>query len=910
LNRLDKTKSFLNRIALLFKNKHLLGVDLINASDDQEVIDTVHYNALRLMVKGDHQGFSTNQKYLVFTSLALIGYMHYSGNFWDHVHEVYESVMDDYSLKRYDRKVTNIVKTLVSDYYSGPAIQQRKINWILMQCVVPSYYLPIYFDLMLEVFVYDLRTSLPDSDKELDDVLFAIISQISKKHTSDTDDFQSKIMNQSYRLIQSTLDAMSSRLYRPSVIRFSREILKRLAKMLVVDQTPYSKPDVLHTMMNEWMRERGDRKYKDLDRYAKQHTRRTPIQWSPSLCLVDTFLHVKTKTIFLSEDVDHTKVAIQLYDGDNIIYENGRPEIISDDGISMELSSLSIPLKGSPFNLKLRINGTGIDDHVFDQPVLYFDESGKQIKTLSERLTEVFIVSKDLSDSNVTFLFNRGYYQIGLFKPGDNDFLRVGDHVVSLKKHDEVKIVTPEHSGAYVCYQDAVIEVFKGDVYIIVPNQDVYTNSKVWVNGRMMVSNMSFGEEPTYTFKLTCLENGLNEIKVTDDSGHPAGKPSLFRILLDNNLDTVIDRNDDSVKVSIKSSFVEEKEAEATFSLEEASHVCFNAMIGHLKADICVNPWIPMIKKENGSFKPITEDLWHEDFGYLENVTFRGINADSMEVTSNETVIRTVHADVCADGPSFKLDIGILKTEHRQHNAQISFLHEGMLVYSVDFLNHVVINPEEITIESDPGHPWVTIGIGEIRGRGSLLLVFKDDTESIDKVVIDKRDTTMIWNPPRIPMMVHVECHAEKGDRPFLIKSLYVYAHKDLIGRHFRIKELSLGVTKLPSHDYHIDSDKQWYTYILIDDYAHHEKKYSGKIYYLSKTAEKRMYHNVDRVCIQLIERIVSTSNIVADVLIHEDEEALLYDKSAHRILDLREEPKNATEVITIDEYILEMVES
>jgi hypothetical protein len=903
-------KSFMNRIALLFRNKHLLGIDLINASDDQGMIDTLHHYALSLMINGDYRSFSIMDKYIVFSSLSLIGFTHYSGNFWDHVHDIYESVMSDYRDKGHDRRIPYIVKTLVSVYYSGPAIQQRKINWILMQCVAPSHYLPVYFDLMLEVFVYDLRTSLPDTDKELDDVLAGIIGQISKKHTSDVVDFQSKIMNQSYRLIQSTLDAMSSKLYRPSVIRFSREILKRLANMLVVDRTQYSKPDVLQTMMDQWMRERGDRKYKDLDRYAKQHTRRKPIQWSPTLCLVETSLHVKTKTLFLSEDVDYTKVAIQLFDGDNIIYENGRPEIISDDGISMELSSLSIQFKGSPFNLRLRINGTGIDDHVFDQPVLYFDETGKQIKTLSERLTEVYVVSKDLSDSNVTILFNREHYQIGLFKPEHNSFLRVGDHVVSLKKHDEVKILTPGQSDAYVRYEDANFEVFKGDVYIIVPNHDIYRNSKVWVNGRMMISNISFGEELTNTFKLAGLENGLNEVRVTDDSGHPVGNPSLFRIMLDNNLNTMIDRNDDSMKVEIESSFVEGKKAEATFSLEEASHVCFNAMIGHLQAEICVNPWIPMIKREKGPFKPITEDLWHEDFGYLENVTFKGINADLMEVTSNGTVIRTVPADVCADGPSFKLDIGILKTEHRQHNAQISFTHEGMLVYSVDFLNHVVINPEEITIESDPDHPWVAIDIGEIRGRGSLRLVFKDNTEILDEVVINKPHTTIQWNPPRIPMMVHVECHAAKEDSPILIKSLYVYAHRDLIGRHFRIKELSLGVTKLPSYDYHVDSAKQWYTYILIDDYAPQEKKYSGKIYYLSKTAERRMYHNVDRVWIELIERIVSISNIVADVLILEDEEPLFYDKSAHRILDIRDEPKNVREIITIDEYILEMVES
>lgn len=914
---MSKMEEFIESFIKSLKNKELVGIELMDQLKYTELVEEIHRSALMIISNSNHVKPKTS-KFIVFASLILIAIENYNGNFWDPAHNTYQKLSPFYNISKW-QSYESAVREMISEFYIGPAIQTRKINWLLMQAIVPAQYLFDYFDMMLEVYTYDLRASLPDDDAELDDVMTSIIGQISRKNYSSEDKFQSKVSNQAYRLIQSTRDAMKSKIYRRSVVKFSRVILKMIDHYVQNRSNYLQSESFITSKMDEWFDEKGKSRYDYLRRHFHDDKKRKPISWKPTFILKDQRLYLVTKTIFLPEDIDFSLIKIRIQSNQKDIYIIDKPEILSDDGLSAELSSNEIAVNFSPFNLVIKIDGLDIPDYHLNNEFLVFNQKGRMVKGVSDKAEKkYYIISNDLVNTNVQIISKNQFFVLSFFDSENNEYLILNDNKIPTKHFDKIVLSGEKIRDAFLQVGDKRFEIYKNDISLVVPNENRYSIIQVWINNHLQNIKLSGHELDNYIVALDVLEEGINHIKFLDQNSQNFVNQDNFSIFIDNNFSFDYKITDNKIVVSYSSTLTNQEKRIFEWPLEHADNVYDTIVVENIPIRYVFILEIPMYKKENHEYQLFPEYLYHSDFGFYEKLTIKGINASTLALIGEENqVLQRIEGFKSIEGCFFTFDVGILKTTFRNQNIRLNFMENDCIIYSVDYLNHITFESQDFIINSDPIKEEIELITGNVRGKGNIEIRLKNEEIYIDSATFNCGEIHHKFKITTSPIMLTIEAIDQSKNLVVQSKTVYYYTKYDLLHASYKIKEVALGINKRINTgskyttEYNDGMDLLRYTYVNLQRYDQMNNCYFGKLYFLNKEKVKIYFKYIQNVKIEIPKLIQNPKEITAYVYFVEDEENLdlIYDRKYHKILDIINPPERYIELCFINEILMEKVE-
>lgn len=891
----EEYKDRLIQIIKKIYNKEFIFVDILDIINDEKFLDYIHFNTLKILKTYSQTGKYDKNKYVVFLSMIIIGYLNYSGNFWEEVHTTYNKFTNTIKIVP-DQKMESIIRNLISEYYQGVAIQARKINWILMQALVPQNYLHSYFEMLFEAYRYDFDGNLPDDDFELNNILKNFMSQISSKSYSSDDKFKSQMSNKSYMLITSTRDVMLSKTYKHNIIELTNNILRTFDQ---ISKNYNFKPnDALDNLVFQWINQYEEYKFKKFEHGEKSRNKK---QWFTTYELMDDQIYLITKTIFLPTDINYKNVKIFIKVDDQIVYANNKPEIIENEGLSVYLSSMRIPMKFSPFKFDLIFEGLEEQNYCENKDYYIFDNKGQHKISLSNNEPSQIIVPKQ-SKINLEVIKTNAFYKTCFFDNVINDYFKINDQIVSTYKISNSQLISNQTNDYYVDIYNKRYISYSGGITIVIPHNKYIHNPSIWINNKKHMYQMNQEKQNDVAIEIADVKLGINKIEIIDKNEDKTNN-EIFDFFYDDSFHTKLEGN--QIRIVSKIFDIDDK-----FEIKP-NHITNNeydlqCAYENNPATIHVFLWIPTISNNEKPFEKISNYLSYKDFEYYNIVYFRGINASVLEIYNAESKEMSIASTMIDNHIVFKLDIGVLITNYSNKNLQLRFKKENETIYFVDFLNYIKIQNEDLHIESTENK--IFIHIEEFKGDTGLLInIKKDDIEYVDLKYIN--------------IINDIELEVEQGAHSYLLtfydltkniylfeKEIYVYTKFDLINSYYKIEEVALGLNWKENgiRQYKMDIDTQKRTYLYLSEYNEKNDMYKCELFYVNAHGDKIKYRLLENIYIEIVEKIKTPQKIIINAYINQDdEEVLFYDIYKHRIIDIIEEPKNYPILATIDELII-----
>lgn len=146
------------------KNRQNIGNDLIELLNDDKFVATIHDKAQKELNEAlrSYLGSMLTNNEIIFISLALSAILDYDGNFYEHIHKKYQGLYENYA----GQKVDGMIRSIISKYNTIDTQSSRIINYILMNAIVPMYFLPKFFEFMFDVYKVNFNYYLDENIKD------------------------------------------------------------------------------------------------------------------------------------------------------------------------------------------------------------------------------------------------------------------------------------------------------------------------------------------------------------------------------------------------------------------------------------------------------------------------------------------------------------------------------------------------------------------------------------------------------------------------------------------------------------------------------------------------------------------------------------------------------------------------
>jgi hypothetical protein len=870
----------------LLKTNQLITFELLKIRMNSLLESNIHRIAEERLIKARYGELEYKEQLCIFISVCLVALKEYNGSFWDRIASYYTKLYNDdrESAQLIDGRIRKLIKRFIpKDYVSA-----RHINWLLTQAIVPEYYINDYFNILSVVFVHDFRYELPDDDRILEGMLKSIFKQIARRTTQEDDEIKSKIMNQSYRFIQTTKEIVMSSKYRNTLATYSRMSIKSIAKCINSDLKSITTQPYFDYWADRWFEEQGKIRIDNLLKTSKRIE--TKFKWRIDFSYEDNRLYLNTKTIFLSSEIDYRDISIEIFSSGNLVYRNDEPIIIENE-LTNELCSLSIPVNFDPFEVVVRVNGVEMEDETLINDFYMFNlETGKHVSSNIDKYDYLYVISKSLESNNIQKVEENEFYQVGLLNTRTMPNFKYNNKYYTIASIQETYVSGKCDLQSYYLFKNHKISIYNGEILINFHLSKLMAELRLKVNHTSTKILNDVGNN-TLLVPQNLLRVGLNEISIVNSKNNKViGKPCViyfdqsFRYELENNNLIVYMANEELIVNEIR-----EKDP-VTIKMDE-------------EINLIINPMIPRYLDKNQIFKPIDDFLWSDNFSFYDKTVIKGIDADELWILDENglkfgTAIKYSY-DV-SYGVHFVFVLTSLKSSHLNYN--FIFYKDGKMVFMCPFLNKPIVSDSAIKLENKSDR--IEYQVNNVLGYGTFELNVEINGILVDSVEIVE-----------FPLNYNVEkrkAHCYKfsirehnqiiNEKTLLIYEPEYFVHKEL------------KITTVAYLQYHKEQKIQRLLYdelrnffIKITDHLE-DNIFAGIIYTKNQYGKLFYFETINKVEINLDFPILNRNDITATITTFDDGEALFFDMFRHRILDTDEEPK-ASILSTIDEYALEIEE-
>lgn len=215
-----------------------------------------------------------------------------------------------------------MIRSILSRYREevGGVFETRQINLVLHNAIVPSHYLPAFFDFIFDIYKVNFDYELP---QDIYGEFRFVYDGLRNAMLSDSDDLQLSIKNTKkvYKLIRTTKQLIAGNDL-DSVINLSIIIVKLIDRYYWGEQV---------TVFNPYLKVGFDSWVKNISIHSdrKKRSKKTELtsRWEPKLRLENNKIKLVPPVHKVKSHYDPYKISISLYNENKLIYLCEQPDI-------------------------------------------------------------------------------------------------------------------------------------------------------------------------------------------------------------------------------------------------------------------------------------------------------------------------------------------------------------------------------------------------------------------------------------------------------------------------------------------------------------------------------------------------------------------------------------------------------
>jgi len=328
----------------LVKEQKNIGMELIDLLGNDRAISRIHELAEAELNKGiwTYYGSVTCNRELIFLSLTIIAMLHYEeGRYYESVRDTYEVLYNEFSAQ----KIEGFIRSLLSKYRIDS--NERQVNVVLRNAIVPGYYLPAFFDFIYDIYKLNFQFDLPEDMYE--DFKF-VYEGLRQTMLSEGDDVQINVTKKTYKLIKTTKQLIADENFVDSVIKLSIIIVRLIDKKIWNKEIKVYNP-YLKQGFDRWA-DKLTVSSRDLEGHKEASAFRS--RWEPKYVLLDNNVYVVPPVHRIKLVYDYSTVRIEVENHGEILYSNTRPdirEIMGGYEINLDKIRISKPIGSVTYRL-------------------------------------------------------------------------------------------------------------------------------------------------------------------------------------------------------------------------------------------------------------------------------------------------------------------------------------------------------------------------------------------------------------------------------------------------------------------------------------------------------------------------------------------------------------------------------
>lgn len=665
-------KEWINDTCREISKDRNIGLLAIEEYDNDALTYEVHEVAQSELEKtfNSYMGYKAARSNVVFLSLTLIALHSYDSNFYDYVRQEYRKLY----AKHNSQKIESTIREIIRKYKrSDVDDSKRLITSVLMNAIVPKYFLPDFFDFAFDIYKLNLSFSTNNIDKELHFVFDGLYKIL--RATEDTDELKLNVRDTSYHLIQSTKKFIISEKKNnfENAISFTKNIISIIHNNYLSNSDSEFDNSYYEYGYNKWVAKHTKSAESLSDKKRKL---------SPFISRSEPFVYYdrnNKKFMFcppehkFRDEVDQTQLYVRIYNGTKEVYRNNLPEILPIFG-GYKIVSHPIEIEDPIGELRYVLNEgkkTIYDTKDrFKKPVFVFDvNNGTNIKNYTDFSGDVLLCYKQTKE-NFHILEKKKYYTLGYktVEAGDVYYFDNKEPFV-FSKMIKPGITADRIEGLYIESDGKRLDVYKNFTYLIFESSLDAESIGVCINGkkfRLTNYNYRFNKKELWTQYIVPLQidsTGVYRIYAFDIKTGARIKNTDFEFGVDKNYHSELQRiSSENYKVQVTSGFLDSCQ---NVDLNINDVVGFE--IPFIYESLIYLYKIPLnlelYKIDNGQWKTFDSSIWVDDFNINSTLSIWGKTESIMLLGFDDATPKPLETVTCTIKDNVSIaSIGCLKS--------------------------------------------------------------------------------------------------------------------------------------------------------------------------------------------------------------------------------------------------------
>lgn len=625
-----------------------LGGYLIDLYNDDELKKEIIKRGEDSLKKSIEKRVNINKNVLI-AALIIISLDKYDGEFYKHIQDEFSDAYDLSPNK--SQSVDGIIRGIISNNTQiKDADGSRIINRILIQTLVPIYYLEGFFKFIFDI--YKLNFNCDIENLMIKENLEVILQSTFNNENLEKNDLVFNVIDgkaKTYNLIKSTKCALNNVNYRNETIAICANILKMLDAYYWDENVPFLDNRYFKYGFEIW--QEAHEKSSEKIKKGRQQIERKGNRRTPTLTFnnVNNEVYLNTPHHQILDINDFKELKMRIYNNEKILVEFNEDLDISRIFGGFQINYKQVVLDDPLGSIKYEVlnNDTVMyssDEKLFRKTYIVFDMDGRELKEDSDYVGNINIISSfKLNEDEFDFVKENSRYYVY------SKYVQIGDELIingdffSLSKCSK-----PGFKGVEINNVTAYVGSKKTALYssmssIVFQSKESMNNICLVINGKnLKLDNKNSIESYNngyYTIKVNDLrlndKTGLYNISVMTKNS----TKKLFDIepyFLDKNFECYIEptSNKHLMRVNISSSF-----SLSDFNKNEIIDIIeidirnednlkfYLDKIYEDKISYYLELGIEMYSIKYGEWKLINESFWHAG---IKDIIISGIDAYSV----------------------------------------------------------------------------------------------------------------------------------------------------------------------------------------------------------------------------------------------------------------------------------------
>ena len=878
------------------KEKEIIGNQLIELIDDNTIIGKIHKEAMeqmRILVNRNCSVYAIDCE-IVFLSLTLIGLLNYDSNFWDYVRQEYEDLYTKFS----DQKIEGQIRNVINKYKTDD--DPRIISYVLKNAIVPKPFLPSFFEFIYDIYRLNFNYSI-DPNEDLTEEFSFVYDGIKKGLNYEDDDLNLKVTNKTYRLIKTTKELILDDNKIKSLIDLSTTVLK------IIDGYYWSTSNT--DFANEYFKygfEKWKTKSEKTIQESKSGANSLRSRWEPEYKLNENKVYLSIPNHKIKSYYDYELLKIEIFNGEEKIYENSRPEVYDIIG-GYRIEQKDDVLVEKPLG-KIRYVLSCGDEIIYDSKeklyrnYFFFNGSGIELRNNKDYEGIAILCSKN-EQSDFQIIHKSGNYTISYKNVQIGDYIKIENELFNFTTILNPGVIGIEKIGIVNVdgNEEKIYEEIEGIVY---ESEKTINNIAIVVNGeRHRLSEYEVEEKRrgvynNYFIKLQLINDNYEiNIEELDNNNYISKKKFCFTIDkefgisiepsgINNYLETINYLGKKYVKVI---HYYQDDINTLVFDEDDISFTIPNGL--------------QIYKLDNDKWSNIGDlnnYIWIDDINPNSNLRINGIQFTSVQIKDEKAnLLSTLYPSISKY--YYDIAVGSLKSYNSHDYIYLDFYNEDTKIGLLKIYCKCRINSNLTNIYFDKDDLKFHGNIS-FYGKGNIIVKVTDrNNEIVFEKNIDNDSNIEISNlksfePYKLEVIDKKIGFTLQSDNVLYSKELKYYSLHDIVGKYFQI--FSVDYDQFVMKKYINKTRLLYNTYLEISEQID-KTIFIGNIY--TYKGEKRYIDKVNPVEIEFTSDPDSNGQILT--YITNEGEMLLNDFPKHSILNDMDDPK----AIPIYSYVVNM---